>query len=246
METPSSSSPNDARPDSLSEKCVCLYRYLWDRETKEVVLAWAKMMLSPKGAWAFIPAIAGIFFVYWAKASGHLSLVNKEYNEKVAIWVMGLICATFLFRAFRYKIEMDWILFIMAVNFLCREVHFAGTSTGVFVVFGIVIIWVLCWKKRLLENVRDASLFQASLTGTAFCYFLAFIIQKRVFRESRCPLLPDEAGMHIFLEEVLENVSHLFFLVTALVAFRSLNKKKGTRLEVGEASSHGKPGETRD
>jgi hypothetical protein len=38
-------------------------------------------------------------------------------------------------------------------------------------------------------------------------------------------LLPNQANVHVALEEVLENIAHLFLTFSGIVAFLSINKR---------------------
>ena len=132
---------------------------------------------------------------------------------------MGASTVLFLMRAVFCRMEIEYILAVMSINFLCRELHFVGTDNAVVIVAGIVLIWVLLRKKQIWTNIRHARLFQVSLVGTAFTYFLSILIARRVFSIDHLALLPNEANVHVALEEVLENIAHLFLIFSGIVAF---------------------------
>ena len=113
------------------------------KKQKPIVFDWLRLLFSPKGIWCFIPGIVGVLFVYWAKARGYQSLILKAYHEQLAIGLLAIATALFLIRAVCYRIEIDSILAVMSVNFLCREIHFVGTDNGVVIVAAFVLIWVL-------------------------------------------------------------------------------------------------------
>jgi hypothetical protein len=182
-------------------------------------------LLSPKGIWCFLPGILGVFFVYWAEANGYQTLILKKYHEQIAIGLMGAATVLFLIRAVFYRMETDYILSVMSINFLCRELHFVGTDNAVVVVAGLVLIWVLLRKNQIWTSIRHAKLFQISLAGTAFTYFFSILIARRVFSIDHLALLPNEANVHVALEEVLENIAHLFLIFSGIVAFFSINKR---------------------
>lgn len=117
-----------------------------------------KLVLSPKGIWCFCPAILGIFFVYWAEAMGYQALIMKTYHEHIAIGLMGVATVLFLIRTFCYRMEVDFILAVMSVNFFCREIHFVGTDNGVVIVAAFVLIWVLIRKNRIWARYRASQI----------------------------------------------------------------------------------------
>ena len=81
---------------------------------------------------------------------------------------------------------------------------------------------------RIWASIEQAKLFQISIAGTAFTYFLSILIGRRVFSIGYLALLPNEAHMHVALEEVMENIAHLFLIFTGIVAFFSVNKQHKT------------------
>lgn len=204
---------------------------------KSIILDWLRLMFSPKGVWFFIPGIVGVLFVYWAKARGYQSLILKAYHEQLAIGLLAIATALFLIRAVRYRLEIDFILSLMSVNFLCREIHFIGTDNAVVIVAGVVLIWVLLRKNKIWAGIRQAKSFQISMAGTAFTYFLSILIARRVFSPDYIALLPNEANMHVALEEVLENIAHLFLIFSGIIAFFSVNKQYKALADFNKSSA---------
>jgi len=204
---------------------------------ESIIIDWFRLVFSAKGIWCFLPGIMGVFFVYWAEAKGYQALILKEYHEHIAIGLMGVATVLFLMRAVCFRMEIDFILFVMSVNFLCRELHFVGTDNGVVIVAGLVLIWVLLRKNQIWASIEQAELFQISLAGTAFTYFLSILIARRVFSIDHLALLPNEADMHIGLEEVLENIAHLFLIFSGIVAFSSIRKQQLKHSKFGKSSA---------
>jgi len=94
---------------------------------------------------------------------------------------MSTAVILFLVRSLLYRLEIDYILLTMAVNFLCREIHFVGTDNGVVIVAAIVLVWIFYWKDRIWANIEKAKAVQIALVGTAFTYFVSIVIARRVF-----------------------------------------------------------------
>jgi hypothetical protein len=199
--------------------------HLWNDITRRAIHDWLNLVFSYRGIWCFIPAILGVIFVYWANYYSK-SLILKEYHEILAIYLMSIAVIIFLVRSLLYRLEIDYILLIMAVNFLCREIHFVGTDNAVVIVAAIVFVWILYWKDRLWANIENAKAVQIALVGTAFTYFLSILIARRVFSINHLGLLPNEAHVHIALEEVLENIAHLYLIFIGILAFFSIPAKK--------------------
>ena len=202
-----------------------IHRHLWDDKTRRVFHDWLRLIFSFKGIWCFIPAILGIVFVYWAENNAKY-LILKEYHETLAICLMSIAVVLFLVRSLLYRLEIDYILLTMAVNFLCREIHFIGTDNAVVIVAAIVLAWAFYWKDRILANIENAKAVQIALAGTAFTYFLSIVIARRVFSIDNLGLLPNEANVHVALEEILENIAHLYLIFIGILAFYCIPSKK--------------------
>lgn len=200
--------------------------YLRGPEAKQMLAAWKRQILSPVLIWVFLPAMVGILFVYWAQASPQRQLwVAKTPHETTAIVLLSIASGLFLMRAWLFRLELDYLLLVMAINFMCREIHFAGTDNGVVAVAVCVLMMALYWLDRIFAALKKAPLVRLALAGTFLTYLLAQLIQRRVFRAGRIPLLPEEALLHVPLEEVTENIAHLYFIFIALAGFKQLNRR---------------------
>ncbi len=197
----------------------------WIDKIKGAFHYWFKLIISLRGIWCFLPAILGIIFVYWAN-NYSTDLILKDYHETLAICIMSIAVILFLIRSLLFRLEIDYILLTMAVNFLCREIHFIGTDNAVVIVGAIVLIWIFYWKDRIWLNIENAKLVQIALVGTAFTYFVAILVQRRVFSIDHLALLPNEANLHVALEEVLENIAHLYFVFIGIFAFFCIPAKE--------------------
>jgi hypothetical protein len=78
------------------------------------------------------------------------------------------------------------------------------------------------------------------LTGAFLTYLLGQLIQRRVFSAGRIPLLPDEALLHVPLEEISENVAHLYFILIGIACFIEL-RPGGAPSHMPRAGDSGQP-----
>ena len=200
-------------------------RHLWNDQTKQAFRDWLNLIFSLRGIWCFIPAILGMVFVYWAEYNANY-LIAKQPHEILAICLMSIAVILFLIRSLLFRLEIDYILLTMAVNFLCREIHFVGTDNGVVIVAAIVLAWAVYRKDRIWANIEKAKAVQIALAGTVFTYFLSIVIARRVFSVEYLGGLPIEADVHVALEEVLENIAHLYLICIGIFAFFSIPSKK--------------------
>ena len=209
--------------------------FLHHPQSKQVVAEWRRQILSPAIVWMVLPAAVGIAFVYLAVNAGWQQLITKPLHEVMAIILMSIAAVLFLVRAYFFRLKLDYLLLIMAVNFLCREIHFTGTDNGVVVVAALTFGLALFWSEQILSELRQAPLVRLALTGTFLTYLLGQLIQRRVFQSGRIPLLPDEALLHVPLEEVTENIAHLYFIFIGLALFveRRSDGQSGRRNQGG-------------
>ncbi len=155
------------------------------------------------------PAIMG--FNYFAKAQGLDWYLNKPPHEVAAVCLtsIALLCHAVRWRSGHNPVH-QWLTFL-ALAFLCREIHFAGTGKGVYIALVVLLIWGWRSRKQLIEGAAQGRLGQWVL-ATGWTYFLSQFIARRVFRHL---YLPNEDGMHIMLEEAVENMAHIVLITTA-------------------------------
>jgi hypothetical protein len=177
-------------------------RHLLNDQTKRAWRDWLNLVFSARGIWCFIPAILGMVFVYWAEFNAPY-LIAKQPHEILAICLMSLAVILFLIRSLLFRLEIDYILLTMAVNFLCREIHFIGTDNGVVIVAAIVLVWIIYWKDRIWANIENAKAVQIALVGTIFTYSVSIIISRRVFSVEYLGGLPIEKTL---LEIIIETL----------------------------------------
>ena len=100
-------------------------------------------------------------------------IVNRNFNllrNSVNSSIGQDTVILFLVRSLLFRLELDYFLLTVAVNFLCREIHFMATNNGVVIVGAIVLVWIFYWRDRIWENIENAKLVPIALVGTAFTY----------------------------------------------------------------------------
>ena len=190
-----------------------------------------KLIFPLKWIWCIIPAILGVFFVYWAKDHSEF-LISKEHQEALAIYLMSIAVIIYLVRSLLYRFEIDYILLAISINFLCREIHFTGTDNGVVIVAALILAWIFYRRGRIWEIIENAKVTQIAMLGSAFTYFFAILIQRNVFTAEHLPFLHKVELNSIELEEVMENIAHLYLIFIGVASFfsiryiSSISKKK--------------------
>lgn len=164
------------------------------------------------------PCLIGPAVVVLVVASGikdEMGLV-KPVSEAVSPWLLGVVTAAYALRAWRTRSELCMILTCLAAAFVCREIHFAGTSAGVKVAAGALLVWTVARRKHLTAAFRDR-MHIAWVAASAATYILSVLVAKNVFRADRIGLIPDEAHVGVSIEEGLELTAHVLFLASSVL-----------------------------
>ena len=173
------------------------------------LLAWA----SPP--WRLWPALVPLLTapaVYLLEATGLGRLSGRGVQEAAALVLMS--AAVFVY-GLRYALGRDrlhLVLLALSIAFLCREIHFTGTHHGVYVALALIAVWCLLWRRSLLDGLGRNERRARWVVLMMWAYALAMLIQKRAFR-----FLPHEGDLHVQMEEVAENIAHLFLIILGLV-----------------------------
>ena len=153
-------------------------------------------------------------------------MVIKGIPEFIALVLTGAAVAV---SGFRLKIEnspLMPLLFAFCVAFFSREIHFAGTSTGVYIAVVLIALWAWLWRERLV-NLVNTGRFKSWLFATGWAYLLALLVQRRFFKH----VFPDfllawEGHIHVPMEEWMEVVAHALLLVTVFSGFSGSLRKR--------------------
>ncbi len=151
----------------------------------------------------------------------------KIVPEMMALVFTGAAVAV---SGFRVRIENNplvWLMFAFCLAFFSREIHFAGTSNGVYIAVIAIGVWAWRWRERLRVPV-NTGYFKAWLYATGWTYFLALLIQRRFFKHVfPASLLDWEHAMHVPMEEWMEVLAHALLLVTVFSGFSGKLRKHG-------------------
>ncbi|HET6430405.1 MAG TPA: hypothetical protein VFJ30_18465 [Phycisphaerae bacterium] len=164
--------------------------------------------------WLIPPAVlAG--WVGWANTWGYHPAL-PAWLETAAIWLVAAATTVLAARTCLTRNPLHLIVTVLAANLLCREIHFAGTTTAVFVVGGLCVAWAVLWREKIARAGRD-SRFVSWLLAALWAYLLSQLVAKRIFSARHLGWIPNEQAIHTSLEEVVETAAHLMFLAAALV-----------------------------
>ena len=155
-------------------------------------------------------------FVY-AGFFAHSRLLSKGLNEVAAPVILGVAVLVMLARWLGERQPLILLLLVLDAIFLCRELHFEGTTKGVYVALFLLGIWTALWWRNIRDDLRRSTTTPYLLFG-----FMTYVLSQAVARRAFRGILPLEADFDVFrtgLEEVLENVAHLTMLFVALRGF---------------------------
>jgi len=176
------------------------------------IIDWWPLLLGP-----------GIFFVVYI--SYHLNptascwVVNKSRLENIALVLTSAATIAYIARAFISKRFIFTFLAVLSGAFLCREIHFTGTSVGIYIALVALALWGIYKQDEIFENLSKGCFLQW-LVSTVFVYFLGVLMARRALK-----FLPLEHDLHVAFEEMLEDGAHLMLFITAFSDLFKFRKK---------------------
>jgi hypothetical protein len=157
--------------------------------------------------WPLVIPPAVMVAVYLARAAGRGAVIAKGPHEIIALYLLSAAAAVAGVRFILGRQRVHLVLTVLCLVFLLREVHFTGAKEVFYVSVAGIAAWCAFWRKSLLPALVGKARGRW-LIVTVWAYLLALLIQRRALR-----FLPDEEHIHTQLEEVCENLGHLFLLL---------------------------------
>ena len=125
------------------------------------------------------------------------------FSEQCALILPAIFAGICIIRFLATRhLFFIWATTLLIVLF-CREIHFRGTTTGVYVGFAIVIMFMLLKYDKLNEFLNNPIFLTFFAVGFA-SYFLTYTIDQRWWKA----LIPGEEIFHTHLEEFMEVFGH--------------------------------------
>lgn len=153
--------------------------------------------------------------VYVAEYFHQQEIFSRGTNESMALFFLGISLINFILQAGVFRSQFHLFMGCLSGSFFCREWHFAGTSTGVYVALVLLGIWAFK-QRRLFGKFIRKDWFRILLFSTFATYLLSQLIARRVFRHL---YLPQEAQLHINLEETVETTAHVMLIIVSFAAW---------------------------
>lgn len=178
------------------------WRFHWERGKPWVRRINVWLMLAP------LVSVVAVICAHWLEWRWFLS---KPLHEGLAIVLVSVSFVTVLVRVRRGHGPFFVLLSFLVGSLLFREIHYPGTGKTIYVCLVVTLIWGIYWRDRIAPPLREGPSFPW-LFATLFTYFFSQLIARRVFRG-----MPNEALLHVPLEEVTETMGHLMLIVTSLV-----------------------------
>ena len=198
------------------------------------VSIWFKEIFRIKNCWILLPALIAVLLVYAVHNFNIYSwLITRDFNENIALYLVSMILFLLLTKSLISRDSLIIFLTILTLVFFIRELNdtvltFFGSSylfKSKKLVDCLLVgmgIWAFVWHEKLFTCLNRSMMLKVSLFGVLWAYLFSQLIARRVFRG----IFPDEALLHIPMEETAETFAHLFFLLFALSFFIFYNNKK--------------------
>lgn len=160
-----------------------------------------------------------ILFVYLADSLGWAWVQSKGLHEQMALVLTPIALAIFAWTAIETRDPLQQVLAGLSAVFLMREIHLYDYNPPIYAALVVIALWIWLWRARLVAPFQRPG--TRSLVYTAlFIYLLSQLLDRRALR-----ILPDEQTIHVGAEEMMENLGHLLWVVTALVTRRTLRRE---------------------
>ena len=140
----------------------------------------------------------------------------QTHLENAGPILLGIAACVFAVRAAITRNPWHLIFTCLVITLFCRELHFAGTSDGVYVALGLIGVWIIAWNKKLRAIPVDWRL-TSWLIATVWAYVLAQLVDRRMFSPKYLNLIPDEKIIHSTVEEAMETLAHILMICTAII-----------------------------
>lgn len=141
---------------------------------------------------------------------GKYAWTGKDFQEILgpSLLAAALVVAVYLWFVERHVCRA-WLICLPAI-LLCRELHFPGTGTGVYVGLVVLVISALRNRERLAP-VWDCPALCGCWLGAVSWYVLAVSVDSGAWK-----FLPHARLWGVNLEETMESGGHLFVLIGVL------------------------------
>ncbi len=201
---------------------------------KDELVNCVKVLFTLRSAWIYLPVIlafAGSHMIFFPELDW---ILDKGLQEKLALILVGAVALVLLISCILSGNFISIYLFILAVNFLIRElddsvlnIPYYGaievhSKKYIYMALAVIALWGFFKAKNIISFFKEHVLVRTMMVGTVFSYVLSQVVARRALRH----ILPYEKQIHIQMEELTENFAHLFFLAVAIAILCYSFKRK--------------------
>jgi len=161
--------------------------------------------------WPMLLPVLVMVGVYGAKSAGWTAALDKPLHEIIALCLLSSALTVAIKGWLAGRERFGLVLTALCLVFLLREIHFPGAKIVLYGGVALIGVWAVLWAKSLLPSLLGRPRGRW-LVVVIWTYALALLVQRRALK-----FLPDEENIHIELEEVIENLGHLFLLILGLL-----------------------------
>lgn len=150
--------------------------------------------------------------VFWS-----LQFVMDE--DYVSVPLIGLAAVLYCVAAAKRRSILFGLLAVMAINFTFRELRehpqLEFMYRWVYVFAGAIAVLGVVFIRRVVEEFNADPRHASWMLAMMFAYFIAIVEQRRAFA-----FIPEEQSVHRSLEECMEDIAHVVYILSAVMALR--------------------------
>lgn len=163
---------------------------------------------------------------------GKYAWTGKDFQEVLgpSLLAAAVVLAIYLWVVERHACRA-WMICLPAA-LLCREIHFSGTGTGIYVALVLLAVYSVRYRQSL-QPVWNCHATSCLWLGGCSWYLLAVTVDSGVWK-----FLPHSHWWSVNLEETLESGGHLAILLGVLSSVLMVVRKPGIRYNRVEGAVH--------
>jgi len=138
--------------------------------------------------------------------------------EMIAPYMAATATAIYAVRAVVTRSPLFLMLTVLAAAMMCREIEWSHqgimmilTRRGIYVVMGVVAVWMVLWRKKIADSLKDYR-FASLLIAAMWTFFFSQLVARRIFSAKHLAIIPTKRPFTSFWKRLLRRQGTFFGL----------------------------------